>query len=340
MISTCNKTSRCLAMKNVLVTGATGFIGLHVAKTLLAQGVAVRCLVHKNSRFDFLNPFQPELVQGDILLPETLRPALQGIDAIVHSAGLKTAPSYQKFLAVNEAGCRNLYRVCAQVNPGISRIVHISSLAALGPSRDGKPLTEEHLPKPISYYGKSKLAGQRIAESFMKDLPISILLPPAVYGPFDKDFLTYFRCVKRGIMPVIAGHDRFFSIIYVKDAVAAVLTCLTSPKSVGKKFLIEDDCTQSWSSMAKTICTAMGKAPLKIPIPLPVIKLVGTAGALLAKLSGHAPLLNSDRIREFLEPAWICSSQRIRQELGFQTRYPLREGVRETVNWYRENGWL
>jgi nucleoside-diphosphate-sugar epimerase len=327
-------------MKKVLVTGASGFIGLHVVKTLMAQGVAVRCLVHKNSRLDFIKPFQPELVPGDILLPETLRPALQGIDAIVHSAGLKTAPSYQKFLAVNETGCRNLYRACTQVNSGIGRIVHISSLAALGPSRDNNPVTEEHLPKPISYYGKSKLAGQRIAESFMKDLPISILLPPAVYGPFDKDFLTYFRCVKRGIMPVIAGQDRFFSIIYVKDAVAAVLACLSSPQSVGKKYLVEDGCTQSWSSMSKTICTAMGKAPLKIPIPMPVIKLVGLAGSLLAKLSGHAPLLNSDRIREFLEPAWVCSSQRIRQELGFQTRYPLPEGARETSDWYVEKGWL
>jgi nucleoside-diphosphate-sugar epimerase len=279
-------------------------------------------------------------VEGNLTLPETLAPAVKGIDAIVHSAGLKTAPSHQKFLAVNEAGCRNLYRVCAQVNPGIGRIVHISSLAALGPSRDGNPVTEEHLPNPISYYGKSKLAGQRIAESFMKDLPISILLPPAVYGPFDKDFLTYFRCIKRGIMPMIAGQDRFFSIIYIKDAVAAVLACLNSAQAVGKKFLVEDGCTQSWSSMAKILCTAMGKSPLKITIPVLIMRMVGIAGSLLAKLSGHTPLFNSDRIREFLEPAWVCSSNHIRQELGFQTRYPLPEGARETLDWYTENGWL
>jgi nucleoside-diphosphate-sugar epimerase len=327
-------------MKKILVTGASGFIGLHVVKTLLAQGVSVRCLVHKNSRLGFIKPFLPELMEGNLTSPETLKNAVQGIDAIVHSAGLKTAPSYQKFLEVNEDGCRNLYQVCAQYNPGINRIVHISSLAALGPSRDGKPVTEEHLPTPISDYGKSKLAGQRVAESFMKELPMSILLPPAVYGPFDKDFFAYFRCVKRGIMPLLSGPDRFFSIIYIKDAVAAVLDCLTSAQAVGKNFLLEDGCTQSWSSMAKIICTVIGKSPLKIILPVIIMRMVGLAGSLLARISGQAPLLNSDRIREFLEPAWVCSSKRIRQDIGFQTRYSLPQGARETTDWYRENGWL
>ncbi len=327
-------------MKKVLVTGAAGFIGLHVVKTLLAQGVAVRCLVHKNSRLDFIKPFQPELVQGSLTLPETLEPAVSGVDAMVHCAGLKTAPSRRQFLAVNEEGCRNLYRVCAQVNPGIGRIVHISSLAALGPARNGKPITEAHLPIPVSAYGRSKLAGQRVAETFIKDLPVSILILPAVYGPLDTDFLIYFRWVRRGIMPVIAGPERFFSIVYVKDVVAAVLDCLTNERAVGKKYLVEDGCTQSWLSMAEIIRSAMGKSALKITIPLLISRMVGTAGSLLAALSGHAPLFNADRMREFLEPAWICSSQRIRQELGFQTRYTLSEGVRETMDWYTENGWL
>jgi nucleoside-diphosphate-sugar epimerase len=327
-------------MRTVLVTGASGFVGGHIVEALRSRGISVRCLVRKTSSLDFLASLRPELVLGDVTVPATLTSALEGADAVVHSAGLTKAAFSRDYFRVNEAGCRNLYAASMNFRPRLAKIVHISSLAAFGPAAGGTPLTEDSPPHPVSDYGRSKLAGQHVAETYARDLPISIVIPPAVYGPGDRDFLAYFKLVDLGIMPFIGRAARYLSLIYVKDLAEAVVRVLLSESAAGRTYLVDDGSVQSWASMAETIGRTMGKTPHRVYIPAVVAKGAGLIGDLLSRLTGKPPLLNGSKVKELLQPTWVCSSNRIREELGFRAAYSLEEGIRETLAWYRERRWL
>ncbi len=327
-------------MHRVLVTGASGFVGGHVVQALRAHGLAVRCLVRPTSRLDFIQPTAAELFIGDVTDATTLEPALSGIDAVVHCAGVTQAPSRSEYFRINEGGSRNLFVACSRRKNQISRIVHISSLAALGPTRDDRPLTEASPPHPVNDYGESKLASQRLAESFMRELPIGVMMPPAVYGPRDDGFLIFFKLVKRGFMLLIGREARHLSLIYVKDLAEAVVAVLCNEQAAGKAYFVEDGCTQSWTSVGEAIGQALNRKPKTICLPIPLAKSIGKLGDLSSKITGTTGLVNSQKFREFLQRAWVCSSQRLRDELGFRPQYSLERGIRETLSWYREHRWL
>jgi nucleoside-diphosphate-sugar epimerase len=327
-------------MRKVLVTGASGFVGGHVVHALRSRGIAARCLVRKTSRLAFIEPLAPELAFGDVTQPETLVPAIEGIDSVVHCAGLTKAASRAEFLRVNEIGSRNLYAACEAQKHAIRKIVHLSSLAALGPSIDGKPVTEESIPHPVSDYGESKLSGQRVAESRMPVLPISIVMPPAVYGPNDVNFLIYFKFVARGVIPLIGKSARYLSLIYVKDLARAVAEILVADQTTGRSYLVDDGSIHTWTSVANTIGEAMARIPRPIHLPVAAARGLGIMGDLYSKITGKASLISSQKIRELLPTSWTCSTQRICTELGFHPQYPLERGIRETLAWFKENKWL
>jgi nucleoside-diphosphate-sugar epimerase len=324
----------------VLVTGASGFVGGHIVPVLQSRGITVRCLVRPSSRLDYLKPHAPELVLGDVTDPKGLDAALAGVDAVVHCAGITKAASRSEFFRVNLEGTRNLYSACAEQEGKIYKIVHVGSLAALGPSEADVPVTEDSPPRPVSDYGESKLAAQRAAQSWMRDLPICIIMPPAVYGPRDPDFLIYFRLVRRSIFPLLGREVRRLSLIYVRDLAEAVAEALVQERSIGRSYLVEDGAVQTWTGMAAAIGKAMARNPRPLRIPVAAVRGLGALGDLYIKVTGKTAITSSQKIREFLQPAWTCSSQRIRDDLGFRPRYSLDEGIRETLAWYEEKHWL
>ncbi len=327
-------------MRRVLVTGASGFIGGHVVHALHSRGIGVRCLVRRSSRLDFIQPLAPELVIGDVMQPETLEGALANVDGVVHCAGLTKTHSRAEYFRINEGGSRNLYAACRTRKDRIAKIVHLSSLAAFGPSNDGMPITEGSTPHPVSDYGESKLAGQRVAEACMAELPVCIIVPPAVYGPHDVDFLVYFKLVARGIIPLIGKSARYLSLVYAKDLAKAIMETLVDDRTAGKSYLVDDGRIHTWTSLADTIGRAMNRAPKHLYIPAAALRGMGAIGDLQARFTGKARLINSQKVREFLQKAWTCSSQRICDDLGFHPQYPLERGIEETLGWYRENRWL
>jgi len=327
-------------MRNVLVTGASGFVGGHVVEALRRRGLKVRCLTRQPGRLEFLRPLEIEPAAGDVTLPDTLELALEGVDAVVHCAGLTRAVSRARFFEANEAGPRNLYAACRKRGRQILKIVHISSLAAIGPSPGEEPVTEESHPSPVSDYGDSKLAGQRAAEACMADLPVSIVLPPAVYGPRDAAFLAYFKAVARGRVPLIGGADRRLSLVYVKDLAEAVAVILTDRESAGQAFLVDDGSVHTWTGVAAEIGRAMNRPFRPLSLPVSIVRGMGILGDLYAAITGTAPLINSQKVRELLQDSWTCSSDRIRGRLGFRAQFSLERGIAETLSWYRDHQWL
>ena len=327
-------------MKTVLVTGASGFVGGHVVEALARNGIRSRCLVRRTSRLDYIKDWSPELVFGDITSLASLETAVEGVDDIVHCAGVTRSLSLAEFLRINADGCSNLYRACLAKNPAVRRIVHISSLAALGPSVAGRPVQEGEARHPVSNYGSSKLAGQRIAEAHMDRLPVVILIPPAVYGPFDRAFLGLFTCAKRGLAPAIGREERWVSLIYAKDLARAVLACLESEKAAGNAYLLEDGHPHAWREVTAAIGQSMHTSPMRVGIPRMVAKLAATVIGCAARCTGKPALFDSDRLKDFLQPSWTCSSAKICAELGFVPQYSLEQGVAETRRWYTEHKWL
>jgi nucleoside-diphosphate-sugar epimerase len=327
-------------MKTVLVTGASGFVGGHVVEALARSGIRPRCLVRRTSRLDRIEAWSPELVFGDVTSPADLETAVAGVDGIVHCAGVTRALSLAEYMRVNADGCGNLYRACLARNPAVRRIVHLGSLAAWGPSAVGRPVQEGHERRPVSDYGSSKLAGQRIAEDHMDRLPIVVLAPPAVYGPYDVAFRGLFACVKRGVAPAIGRKERWVSLIYAQDLARAVFACLESEKAAGQEYLLEDGHPHTWREVSDAIGQAMQTSSVRVRIPLMAVKAAGAVVGYAARCTGKPSFLDRDRLKDFLQPAWTCSSAKIRAELGFAPQYTLEQGVAETCRWYTEHDWL
>jgi nucleoside-diphosphate-sugar epimerase len=327
-------------LERVLITGASGFVGGHVVRALRSNGLSVRCLVRATSRLEYIKSFEPELAWGDVSDPGTLGPALQNVDAVVHCAGLTRASSRDEYFRVNEGGSDNLLSACLPHKNHLERFVHISSLAAFGPAVGGRPLTEEAPPHPVSQYGESKLAAQRRAEAHMADLPICILVPPAVYGPNDADFCAYFKMVARGFMPAIGSRVRHLSLLYAEDLASAVIAALRHPGAPGRSFFVEDGTAQTWESIGMAIGRAMGRRPRTLRIPAALVKCIGLLGDAGTRLSGKTRLLTSQKLGEILQDAWTCSSARIRAELGYQPQHSLERGIGETLQWYRSHRWI
>jgi len=327
-------------MKTILVTGASGFVGGHVVAALAHAGYHVRCLVRNVGRARFIKDYSPELVLGDVTAPATLEAALAGVEGIIHCAGLTRAARPEDLQSVNVAGTRQLFEACLRVNPAVHRIVHISSLAALGPAQPGQPVRESDERRPVSAYGRSKLAGQLVAESYRDRLPVSVLVPPAVYGPQDKDFLVYFRLIKRGLLPMPGDGRQTVSLIYAKDLARAALLCLESARAPGREYLVEDGRARTWTEIAAAISTILERQPRLLRLPPDALRALAGFAEFFGRCTGRTVLLSRDKLQEFVQPFWTCSGARIHEELGFQPQYTLEQGLAETYRWYQEQRWL
>ena len=308
---------------------------------LHAAGYGVRCLVRAHSRLDLIEAFGPELARGDVTQPATLPPAVRDVDAVIHCAGLTRARRPAGFLAVNAEGTRHLCEACAGTGGRVQQVIMIGSLAALGPAADPEtPVTEDDPPHPVGPYGRSKLAAQQVAASFRDRFPVTILLPPALYGPADVDFLTYFRLIKRGVMPVIGRQARSLSLLHAEDLARAAVLCLRNPASRQRNYLLEDGARHTWDEVTATMSRVMDRNPLTIRLPAGLAWTVARLGGWWGMVSGRPPVLNPDRMREFLHPHWVCCGRRIRDELGFAPQFDLAAGLRQTRDWYTNHGWL
>ncbi|UCB52931.1 MAG: NAD-dependent epimerase/dehydratase family protein, partial [Candidatus Zixiibacteriota bacterium] len=231
---------------STLVTGANGFVGSHLAEGLLERGYRVRCLVRKTSDLRWLSGLEVEYFYGDVADKESLKGVCGNVDLVFHAAGLTSARSRKEYLRANAEGTRNLVEVCLEQNPKLQRFVYVSSQAAVGPGVDERPLDETAPSRPITDYGESKLEGERIVLEHVSQLPVTVVRPPAVYGPRDTDVLGFFKVASRGFRVSFGKGESFLSLVYVKDLVDGIIRAAENPKSLGQTYFIADDKVYSW----------------------------------------------------------------------------------------------
>lgn len=324
----------------VLVTGANGFVGSHLAEALLAQGYRVRAMVRRGSDLTFIEHLPIELVYGDVRDADQLKEACQGVDAVCHCAALTRAVDEETFLRTNSLGTEALARACIEVNPELQRFVLVSSQTAAGPSRGADDYLDEMCtPQPITWYGASKLAAEQALLAFADQLPVTIVRSAAVFGPRDRDFFTYFELVKWRLGLKLGGDELRLNIIYVHDLVELLLLALTKQAAVGQTYFGSGH-EHTYTELSEAIARAMGRRPLWITLPQAVLTPIALWSKVQARVTGKPALLNDQRVKDMRQPYWLCSGEKARRELGFEARYDLDTAVKETAQWYVENGWL
>lgn len=325
---------------NVLVTGATGFIGSHLAEVLHRRGATIRCLVRSTSNTRWLKHIPVQEVHGDLFDAQVLRDAVSGVDMIFHSAGLTKARTAEEYIKANATGTRNLLEAAAAHNPGIRRFVHISSQAAVGPSPTKVPIAEETPAHPITGYGRSKWMAEQECHRLMGALPITIVRPPAVYGPRDQDVFAFFQTMARGLQPMVGFRDTYVSLIHVFDLVRGFLAAAESTRSVGQTYFITSSEVYNWKQVGEVTRRVMGARAISVRLPKAAVYAVAAVAQGLASFGDKPALLNIEKARDMVQDYWTCDHRKALRDFGFQQEVGLEEGIRTTVSWYREHGWL
>ena len=262
--------------ETVLVTGSTGFIGSRMVEALVREGVSVRVLLRPESG-TYRCPAGEGLVKvyragyGD---SESLGPAGEGVNRIVHLAGVTRALDEEGFMAGNVMPVENLLRAVKRYNPDLERFLLVSSLAAAGPAASSLPgVRESDRPSPVSAYGRSKLLGEEAAKRLAGDVPLTIVRPPAVYGPGDRDILEVFRMMRKGVL-VSAGSGRRqrFSMIHVDDLIEGMLVALRSGAAAGQTYFLTSPHPYGWDEVVEAARPVLGFGRLlRIGLPVPLV---------------------------------------------------------------------
>ncbi|WP_437658320.1 NAD-dependent epimerase/dehydratase family protein [Sorangium sp. So ce1182] len=330
----------------VLVTGASGFLGSHVTEQLVQKGHSVVALVRRSSSTKFLSSLRGvELAYGAIEDAESVRRAVvdaPGVDAIVHSAGLVKARDEAEFFRVNVGGTRNMLDAAKAARPTtMKRFVFVSSLAAVGPSHDGRPVAADARPAPVTRYGRSKLEAERLVLAEKDALPVVVLRPPMIYGPRDQESFAFFQSVARRFLPMLGDGKNTLSVIYASDAAAACIRALESDVPSGRAYFIDDGRVYVWRDMLADVEAAIGaRAFVRVGVPFPLVRGAALASEGMSRLTGKPVMLTRDKLNELAASHWVCDSAEARRELGWEPQVSWAEGTRRAVAWYREHGWL
>lgn len=337
----------------LLVTGANGFIGRHLTRTLLEAGDDVLALVEPG----WGEPLEPHprlrVVEVDIRDGAAVR-ALPPVQATLHLAAIarlqynKTEDDYQ---AVNVEGTRHLLDHAAAC--GARRFVFISTIEAAGPARDGRPLDETQTPAPTNAYGRSKLQAEQLVleASGQGRVPGTVLRLPMVYGPGNTlIFSRLFKLAATGWYPRIGNNDVWMEFCNVHNAIHAMRLALQRPEAVGQVFFINDGRSYQISEVLTAAARAAGRSRIRfVVIPERLALLGGRGVELAAKLYPHPPLITPLTRKPVFSRgtvAWTtqsvnwCSSEKARRLLGYQQQVPLEQGVAEAVAWYRDQGMM
>lgn len=297
------------------ITGGTGFVGRHLLRIAGEQGQHVKGLTRR--------PQAPEAhvewVEGALDRPESLRALAEGADAVIHVAGVINAPDRAGFDAGNVAGTAAM--VAAAKADGVRRFVHVSSLAAREPE--------------LSLYGASKLESERVvAES---GLDWTIVRPPAVYGPGDREMLELFRMARRGLMP-LPPRGRL-SLIEVGDLARLLLALVAASETFGATYEPDDATPGGWDhrDLARAIGDAVGRKVTPLPIPQSILRVLGAVDGLAR---GKSAKLTPDRVRYFCHPDWVCRSSMQPPAGVWRPEVATRAGLNATADSYRAVGWL
>ena len=323
-----------------LVTGAAGFIGSHVVDLLLEEGHEVVCFFKEGEDLRWLEGKNVIIVKGDCTNKASIYPALDGnLDYIFHLAAVMRAKEPHIYFDVNYGGTKNLIEACIEKNLRLKRFVYTSSVAAAGPSGASVRLRESDPCRPINDYGRSKVSTEKLLKDHGSTVPFTILRPSLVYGPRNiKTNFSYFQLVSWGLKPQIG--EGFTNVIYVKDLARYLILAAFSERAAGQTYFVGEERIYSYRELADTIASIMGKRTITLKVPMFALFFSGAILGFLARVTRTSPLFDLRRYSDIKYRYWMYDTSKIVADLGYSPRYRLEDGIRETIEWYRREGWI
>jgi dihydroflavonol-4-reductase len=325
-----------------LITGATGFIGPHLIKTLIKSGHRCRCLVRDGNKAQELEKSGVELVTGDITQPSSLKGIAEGMDAVLHLATLGHMSNFtvteSMFEAINVQGALNVMEEALRAR--VSRVVHCSSVAAMGIGSEA-PATEKSKCIPHHAYGRSKLKAEQkiLAMVREKNLPGIIVRFSMVYGPGDaRDILKLTRLTKKGLFPKVGKRPKLTPLIHVTDAVQGLMLAAEKGRT-GEIYLLTNQSSLPFDTIGKILQQALGVRRMPLYIPEWTALMLASLSEMLFPIIGKVPPVSRKNIESTLADR-VFSIEKAKTELGFNPRIDPELGLKETVEWYQGQGWV
>ncbi len=330
-------------MKKILITGASGFIGSFLVEEALKRDYEVYAGIRKSSNTKYLKDSGIHLTELDFSNPDSLNQTifeLPQFDFIIHSAGLTRAPKKSDYFTSNFQYTKNIIDALISQKKVPEKFIYMSSLAAYGPGDPVRltPIRASDMPHPVTAYGKSKLESEKYLNT-LSDFPHLIIRPTAVYGPREKDLFTVFKMINNHIELFVGFKKQHLTFIYVKDLVKAVFQSMESA-IINRGYFVSDGNVYDGKILGNMIKKQLAKRTLRISFPIGLVRLIAIISESSKYISGKQALLNLDKINELESTNWQCDIQPITDEINFKPDYNLKEGIQETIEWYKHTKWL
>ena len=315
----------------VLLTGATGFVGSHIAGAFVEAGYEVLCGVRASSDMRWISDLPIERVSLDVKGgAEGLPRAVENADLVVHAAGITRARRVEDYHSVNAEGTRRL--AVAAFEAGVRRFVLISSLAARGPD---DPTKDDH---PESAYGRSKLEAEAYLRSLGGRMEAVVLRPAAVYGPRDTDLLPLFKMANRGWLPLPSGAN-LLQPVYATDVARAALAAVREPLGFGP-FPVAENRLYTWKEVIAGLEKALGRTVRAVRLPAAAFTLACRVAEWAARPFSAVPVFDERRGRDLAVHTWTCDISATERALGWRAEVALSEGLERSARWYGQAGGL
>ena len=336
----------------ILITGASGFIGSFIVEEALKRGLETWAAVRGSSSKAYLQDDRIHLIELNLSSREELVTQLRPhqFDYVVHAAGVTKCIDKRDFHRINTQGTQNLIMALLDLKMPLQRFVFVSSLSVFGAIREQQPyeeIRETDTPQPNTEYGKSKLAAEQWLDGLSEELksrgevfPYVVLRPTGVYGPRERDYFLMAKSIK-GHSDFAVGYRRQdITFVYVSDVVQAVFLALEKGKT-GRKYFLTDGQVYQSTTFSDLIHEELGRPWwIRITAPVWVLRIVTFFGEYIGRMTGKISALNNDKFNILKQRNWRCDIEPARRELGYEPEIDLKEGVRRSIKWYKENGWL
>jgi len=323
-----------------LVTGGTGFLGSHLVERLVSEGFETTCFVRPEDDLKWIEALDIDLIHGDCTDKDSIRPALDSApDLIFHLAGIANANSDDIYHHVNAGGTRNIVELCLESGIPLKRFVFTSSASVLGPSNSGPPLDERNEYSPTTEYGRSKVAAEQYVRQLDGHIPWTILRLGLIYGPrATHGFFPVFRMAAKGFLPIVGETNA--NLIHVDDAARCLQHVALHESAINSTYLTADESPSSMSEIVDVIVSSIGRRVVRLKIPIPFLYPVALTLQIAGRLRGRAQMFDLRRLDDMSHLNWLIDPSLIREETGFATEIDIETGIRQSVAWYREAGWI
>ena len=329
----------------ILITGASGFIGSFIVEEALKKGFDTWAAVRKSSSKEYLKDERINFIELNLSSKAQLIEQLRGhdFDYVVHAAGVTKCLNKQDFHRINTDGTKNIIDAILELQMPLKRFVFVSSLSVFGAIKEQQPydeIRETDIPQPNTEYGRSKLAAEKYLESLGSRVPYIILRPTGVYGPREKDYFMMAKSIKQHSDFAVGYKRQDITFVYVSDVVQAIFLALDKGENGRKYFLSDGEVYQS-TTFSDLIHEELGRPWwIRITAPVWVLRIITFCGEYIGKMTGKVTALNNDKFNILRQRNWRCDIQPAIDELGYKPTVKLAEGVRRSIKWYKEQGWL